>query len=221
MTQVLTAPPRVPAGGPPPSAPEDASPGAPAGGPAEVLVRCRPSEERAAAAARALGLDPGPTAAVPDQSPSRRPGAKPHLRVVGPGELTPVQRRRRARAILVGSAMVALAIAFALVYFHVILAQRQFKVDDLNNRVQQQQLTYQKLRLQVAELGSPQNIISTAEGRLAMVQPASVTYLTPSTTIGSSGSSAGTGKASASSTSQGPAGDANWPAIKSQLAGSP
>lgn len=204
MTQVLADPPTALAPA------ESDAPAADTG----VLGRCRPSAERAAAAARALGLnaDPAPTPEAP---------AHKHLRVVAPGELSPAQRRRRARALLIGSAMVALAVAFALVYFHVVLAQRQFRVDNLNNQLQQQQLTYQKLRLQVAELGSPQNIISTAEGKLGMHQPNSVTYLSPSTTIGSGGSSGRGSTAGATKTSQGPAGDANWPAIKSQLAGSP
>ena len=82
-------------------------------------------------------------------------------------------------------------------------------------QVQQEQLAYQKLRLQTAQLGSPQNIISTAEGQLGMTQPASVTYLSPSTTTAASSSSR-TATASGG-TSQAPAGDANWPAIKSQL----
>ena len=74
--------------------------------------------------------------------------------------------------------MLALVVAFGLVYLHVVLAQRQFRLDQLNAGVQQDQLSYQKLRLQVAELASPQQIISTAEGKLGMVQPGSITYLT-------------------------------------------
>ena len=112
------------------------------------------------------------------------------------------------------------AIAFGLVYMHVVLAQRQFTLDQLNTQVQQQQQSYQKLRLQVAELGSPQNVIAAAVGRLGMHQPASITYLQPTTTIGAPASTPP--RASNSRTTvTAPAGDADWPQIKSQLAGSP
>jgi len=140
-----------------------------------------------------------------------------HLRVVDVSERTPAQRRRRARALLGGGALLAVGIAFALVYLHVVLAQRQFRLDSLNNQLQQEQLSYQKLRLQVAEEGSPQNIIKTAEGQLGMIQPPSVNWLTSGTTVAPASASSG----QASGTSTAPAGDANWPSIKSQLAGSP
>ncbi len=87
--------------------------------------------------------------------------------------------------------------AFGLVYLHVVLAQRQFALDRLTAKVQGEQTTYQNLRLQVAQLGSPAHIISTAEGQLGMRPPASVTYLTPTVTIGGpsgpDGSQAGIG----------------------------
>jgi hypothetical protein len=105
-----------------------------------------------------------------------------------------------------------------LVYMHVVLAQRQFAIDRLNSTVQNQQAQYQALRLQVAQLGSPQNIIATAEGQLGMVQPASVSYLTPKQTVGGSSTPGSTRPASST---RAPAGDADWPLIKSQLAGSP
>jgi hypothetical protein len=121
----------------------------------------------------------------------------------------------------------AVSVGFALVYLHVVLAQRQFKLDSLTSRVQQEQVTYQKLRLQVAELNSPQHIIATAEGQLGMVQPAGVTYLTPPPgAVSRSGSNPGSEPSLTPSGSSGeatgaPEGDADWPRIKSQLAGSP
>ncbi len=112
-----------------------------------------------------------------------------------------------------------LAVAFGLVYLHVVLAQRQFALDRLTTKVQTEQASYQKLRLQVAQLASPQHIISTAEGQLGMVQPGTVTYLTPTVTIG--GTPPATAAAPRGAIVGAPAGDANWPEIKSQLAGSP
>jgi cell division protein FtsL len=115
---------------------------------------------------------------------------------------------------------VALAVAFALVYLHVLLAQRQFRLDRLNSQVQNEQMIYQKLRLEVAQLGSPQNVISTAEGKLGMVPPGQVSYLSPATTIPGS-SSVSPISAPGGSSGQAPAGDADWPRVKSQLAGGP
>jgi cell division protein FtsL len=109
-----------------------------------------------------------------------------------------------------------MAVALGLVYLHVVLAQRQFALDRLTAKVQAERTSYQNLRLKVAELGSPQHIISTAEGQLGMLQPTSVVYVTPTVTIG------GAARPSAGiSGSQVSSGDAGWPQIKSQLAGSP
>ncbi len=206
------------------------SAGAPAGDDA-VAERMRHAARRArsftapspgVSGAAALAVAPAPRPA-PRRDEQPRPR---HLRVV-PDGLTPAQRRRRARALLMAGIGGAAVIGMALVYFHVVLAQRQFALDRLQSQVQQAQATYQQRRLEVAQLGSPQHIISMAEGQLGMVQPAKVTYLTPSAGgaqasgtggIPALGPSAGT---AAGSPSQALAGDANWPKIKSQLAGMP
>lgn len=180
--------------------------------------------------AGALALAP----AAPETGPT--PLRPRHLRVVEPGTLSPAQRRRRARAMLMAFIGAASFIGFALVYLHVVLAQRQFGIDRLDAKVQQEQAAYQNLRLQVAQLGSPAQIISTAVGQLGMVQPSGVTYLAPP--AGTSSSAAPPAPASSgispstvaplgavppagNSTVPAPAGDANWPTIKSQLAGLP
>ncbi len=121
---------------------------------------------------------------------------------------------------MLGGVGLILAVAFGLVYLHVVLAQRQFALDRLTTKVQAESTTYQNLRLQVAQLGSPQHVISMAEGKLGMRQPASVTYLTPSLTIPGE-TVAASDPAPSGSVTQAPAGDADWPQIKSQLAGSP
>lgn len=180
-----------------------------------IRASSRPSAARAAAAARLVGKsDTAPEAFDP-----RRVGeGVRHLRVVEPRKLTPAERRRRARLLIGGGISVLVMVVFGLVYTHVVLAQRQFAIDRLNSSVQNQQAQYQALRLQVAQLGSPQNIIATAEGQLGMVPPASVSYLTPQQSVGGS---TGSGSTRSASFTQAPAGDADWPQIKSQLAGSP
>jgi cell division protein FtsL len=206
MTQVLIEEPRRRTS-PPPSAPN-------------VPEHLRPSPARAAAAARVLGRSASPDPLEGDEG-------QHHLRVVEKPARSPAQRRRLARAILLGAVGLAVSVAFALVYLHVVLAQRQFKLDRLTTQVQQEQSTYQKLRLQVAELNSPQHIIATAEGQLGMVQPSGVTYLTPAPgAVGQSGVSSGsepslTQSDPSSPGTAAPQGDADWPRIKSQLAGSP
>jgi hypothetical protein len=111
-------------------------------------------------------------------------------------------------------------VAFGLVYLHVVLAQRQFALDRLTQKVQTDRSTYERLRVQVAQLGSPVNIISRAEGQFGMRQPASVTYLTPTITVGGSTASSSAASSSAGR-AQAPAGIDDWPQIKAQLAGSP
>ncbi len=139
-----------------------------------------------------------------------------HLEVVGPRHRAPSRVHRTRQVLVAAGAALVVALAFSLVYLHVVMAQKQIRIDQLNSQVAQRERTYQQLRLQVAKLGSPQQIISTAEGRLGMRQPASVTYLRPAAgTPSVSSSSAGPGAPSA------PRGDANWPQIKAALAGQP
>jgi hypothetical protein len=175
------------------------------------VARVPPAPVAAVAGGTALAV------AAPLRRPEGQEQPRPrHLRVVPEGALTPAQRRRRARAVLIAGIGGAAAIGLALVYFHVVLAQRQFAIDRLNTRLQEAQATYQSRRLQVAQLGSPAHIISTAEGQLGMEQPANVSYLSPA-----GGGRVQGGGSSLGGPAQAPAGDADWPQIKSQLAGTP
>ncbi|MGH9058485.1 MAG: cell division protein FtsL, partial [Acidimicrobiales bacterium] len=155
---------------------------------------------------------------APRHAPKQAPKETPrHLKVVGrepdPGRL------HRSRRLFVGAgAALVVAVAFALVYLHVVMAQKQIELDRLNAQVAQRAHTYQQLRLEVARLSSPQQIISTAEGRLGMRQPASVTYLQPPAGTRPAASAAST---LGSSSATAPAGLSNWPQIKSELAGRP
>ena len=204
-----------------------------AAGDEAVAARMRYAAQRSlgsavgVAGAAALALAPQPERPPAHQPRTReQPARSRHLRVV-PDGLSPAQRRRRARMLVIAAISAAAAIALALVYFHVILAQRQFAIDRLGAQVHAAQTTYQSQRLEVAQLGSPQHIISMAEGPLGMVQPSKVTYLTPSSgqaVVSGQGAQQALGQNRASGTlspSHALAGDADWPQIKSQLAGSP
>jgi cell division protein FtsB len=162
-----------------------------------------------------------------------RPRAAPapprprHLRVVPPPGRGGPAGARRTRLVFAAALAAATAVALALVYFHVVLAQRQFALDRLDQQVANASAAYQQERLQVAQLGSPAAVIATAEGRLGMAAPATITYLTPdpaapaapvpSTGVAPLGQ---TGSATLPPAAA-PAGDADWPRIKSSLAGSP
>src|SRR5215469_3061661 len=100
MTQVLIDEPRRESV-PPASAPN-------------VPEHLRPSSARAAAAAR---LVPGAVPAAPLEGGG--PEGRRHLRVVEKPVRSPAQRRRLARAILLGGVGLAVCVGFALVYLHV------------------------------------------------------------------------------------------------------
>jgi cell division protein FtsL len=155
-----------------------------------------------------------PELVTPDLK-AQPPQAPRHLRLVGAEELAAIRRRRRLRlggVVLVGF---VIALLFAAVGMHVVLAQNQFRLDSLDTQAATQQARYQQLRLQVDQLSSPQRIISIAEGKLGMVAPSSVTYLTPA--------SARPGSAAANASPGGPppaSAPAGWSTIKPQLAAS-
>jgi cell division protein FtsL len=129
---------------------------------------------------------------------------------------------------LVGAAAVAgvLAVVFALVAVHVLLAQNQFQLDRLNARSAVEGAQYDRLRLQVAQLESPERVVAAAEGRLGLVSPPKVTYLTPDAPTGTPAGNApaapvrsATSPAGASAAS--PSASADWARVKAQLGARP
>ncbi len=142
----------------------------------------------------------------------RPPQTPRHLRLVGVEELAAIRRRRRIRFASMAVAAFVIVLLFAAVGMHVVLAQNQFRLDQLNAQAAAQQSRYQQLQLQVDQLSSPERIIGTAEGKLGMVEPAAVTFLNPSsatpgtTTIASPG-----GPAPAIA-------PRDWSSVKAQLA---
>jgi cell division protein FtsL len=104
-----------------------------------------------------------------DPSEKRRPD----LRIV------PRLRRRRA-GVLAGLICLAIfGIMFGLVAFQAKIAADQQRLDHVEKQMSDAQATYERLRLAVAQLESPQAVISTAESK-GMVVPEKVTYVTPS-----------------------------------------
>ncbi|MGI8793691.1 MAG: hypothetical protein ACR2H3_11030 [Acidimicrobiales bacterium] len=111
--------------------------------------------------------------------PSRPSEAdRPELRVVGPGERSPEAARRQARVLAIVVVVIAAALLFSLVATQVAITQRQFQLQRLEGEADGLQASYDRLRLQVAELESPARIVAAGQ-QLGLEQPSEVTYLTP------------------------------------------
>ena len=109
-----------------------------------------------------------------DPSPRPRPASthKPQLRVV-----TPLPKRRR-RYGLIAAVLFFLTAPFALVLVHVELTAGAIQLTSMQRKGDDAQTSYEKLRLQVAQLESPTRIVADAQG-LGMVTPTSIAYLNP------------------------------------------
>jgi hypothetical protein len=99
--------------------------------------------------------------------------ARPELRVVDEDA-----RRRRSRWRRLGllASVVAFVGVLAAVSLHVFVVQSQFELEELQGQVAQEQSSYERNRLAVAELASPDRIVAAANA-LGMVEPEEVTYL--------------------------------------------
>ncbi len=89
--------------------------------------------------------------------------------------LRPITRRRLA---LLG---VGIALALGVlgnVGLHAVGAASEFRLDKLNSHAQTREADYQRLRLEVARLEAPKRIVDEAN-RMGLVQPPTITYLSP------------------------------------------
>jgi cell division protein FtsL len=165
---------------------------------------------------------------APAHVPAAEPRVRPPLRVVNPTERNPAARRRRMRVLAVLMVGVLVSGIFGLVGMNVVIAQEQFRLDRLETRATEQQATYDQLRLEVAELESPQRIVAEAQQRLGMVQPPAISYLTPSSPAPSpQGPASSSPTTSTDSSNRNPQlqstlqSETSWSVVKRQLAGHP
>jgi cell division protein FtsL len=96
--------------------------------------------------------------------------------------VTPDGRKRPrglARVLTFLAATAACAGLFGIVCTHVMLTQGQADLDNLETQATEAQAAHQKLQVEVAELESPQRIVTEARERLGMVTPETVVYLKP------------------------------------------
>ena len=121
------------------------------------------------------------TARMQEAAPRRRPAEpakKPPLKVVEPAPAArPAPASKRATVAMAALTITGLCL-FGVVAAHVKLTQGQVRLDRLEARSADAQDTYDRLRLQVAELESPERVVAAAH-QLGMVVPAKVTYLAP------------------------------------------
>jgi cell division protein FtsL len=108
-------------------------------------------------------------------APRREQRPSPSLRVV-----REAKRRPRYAFWTVIALGAIFALFFALVMFHTVLLKNQRHLDQLDAQVRDEQATYQQLRLQVAQLQSPERILDVATSKLGLVSSSGTTYLTPS-----------------------------------------
>jgi len=116
---------------------------------------------------------PRPDAAPGPAAPERR-----HLQVVPRGYVTARARRKRARRLVVLAGAGIAAALFGVVAFHVVLTQNQLDIQHLRAEADAGSVKQQQLRLQAAELESPERVVDAAQ-KLGMVPPATVHYLSP------------------------------------------
>ena len=152
--------------------------------------------------------------ALPKRRPDPTPEARPKLRVVRPGEVSAARRRRRARLRAATVVLLVVTGMFLLVASHVLLTQGQFRLQTLQRQADDQQARYERLRLEVARLESPERIVAVAQQRLGMVPPPGVKYLSPTGAATRSAPAAGRQLASPPSAS-------DWSAVKRRLASQP
>ena len=112
---------------------------------------------------------------------------------------------------------------FALVMFHTVLLKNQRRLDQLDAQVRDEQASYQQLRLQVAQLQSPERILEVATAKLGLVPSSGTTYLTPSGADAVAARQAQAEKATDDGTTSLSATDtgasSGWPQVKPYLGG--
>ena len=116
---------------------------------------------------RVLRLEPAPA-----------PAERRHLRVVPPDYVSARARRKRARRLVVLAGIAIAGALFGVVAFHVVLTQNQLDLQHLRSQADAASVHQQQLRLQAAQLESPERVVADAQ-KLGMVPPATVRYLSP------------------------------------------
>jgi cell division protein FtsL len=114
-------------------------------------------------------------------APVAEPRKRPHLRVVDrPAVEDDRDPSRRTASGVVSTLFVLLLFAciFGVVVFQVFLVQAQSHLDDLDAKISTQDQIAKQLRLDTAELESPDRILQDGK-RLEMISPGAIGFLQP------------------------------------------
>lgn len=149
---------------------------------------------------------------APEPAPDR------HLRVVEPRRRFALITGSRTRVIVWVGVLGAVIVVFALVYLHVMSAQKQFEINRLDSEEQTLAQRYQDLRVQASQANSPARIIGAAE-RLGMTEPASVQVLPVA--AGSLDRGEPSAPSAPASGRQAPAGVSDWSQMQPVVEGNP
>jgi cell division protein FtsB len=117
--------------------------------------------------------------------PLERKEARRHLRVV-PEAGRRLRISPRTGVVLTVSLFGAL---FGVAVSHAMIIESQMDLEQLDDRAATEQARYERLRLDVAELESPDRIVHEAQDRLGMVPADDTVWLTPDQPAPSDGSS--------------------------------
>jgi cell division protein FtsL len=116
-----------------------------------------------------------PRVARPADAHPRPERERPDLRVVDAPQR---ERLRVARVGTIAGALLFVAL-FGLAAFQTVLIRAQDRLDDLNRDVEAQSELDEQLRLELADLRSPERVAQVARDRLGMIAPHTVTFLEP------------------------------------------
>jgi cell division protein FtsL len=161
-----------------------------------------------------FGVSAARRAEADRDEPAHKPD-RPQLQLLKGGAAS---RRERLLALgprirLVATVSAVGAVLFGVVAFHVVLSQGQFTLEKLEARADEQQSQYEKLRLEVARLESPQRITDEAINRLGLVPADKVIPVTPDAADMPKGSVDTSGQATTSTTTDA----GRWDEVKPHL----
>lgn len=162
-------------------------------------------------ASRTTPAPPGRVVTRPVDRPAEST-TRPPLLVV-----PPLVRRRRAGVAAAVLFAVLFGALFGLVAFQAKLASDQRQLDALRRATADAEREYKTLRVQLAELEAPQNVVAAARG-FGLVPPSDTRHLTPSV-ADVAAVTAATGETSADATSA--ARIAEWSATKPLIGSAP
>jgi cell division protein FtsL len=141
------------------------------------------------------------------------PAIERHLKVV---RKSPPNRFRLTPKTGVSLTALLFGGLFGVAVSHALLIEGQLRLDRLDQQVAEEQARYERLRLDVAELESPERILTDAQ-EMGMVPPQDVTWLTPDQ---AAATSATQGEGEASGSGAAPTGT-SWEDVKPYLGTNP